>query len=301
MFALLVPASAMAQTAPALVVDPAPRYAPQLQVPASLQSCDWAARLAERVRSKADGVMVTVGSGDVAGRRLVFRVARLEATDVRSSRQVHAEIHADVETDGRLIGSQDFHLDEDAGSGDSACEVFRDETAGYASDIADWLADAHLPACEAGCAGIHPDEPILIADSIPPADAETMSDDIISECHWPTAMPGLIQAAYNGDEDRRPRAVLQIVPASSLAGGGRRLVLRAESIHAIGGAGFSGPKWLKMSGFLYDGDMLAGSFTLSESTIRGSFAGCKTLQGLSEDAATNIAEWLHAPGMDTEL
>lgn len=295
------PALAQSQ-ATELTIDPVAHYAPALQPAESLNgSCGWSADLAKRVQKNLKKQPASISEVAGAGRHLVFNVAQMDATDAHEKRVVRGVIHADVLMAGKLVGSQDFSFEEKAGARASACDVFKDSTDGFASDIADWLLEAKFPECQGDCAGIHPDEPIVMGSAIPVVAGEEINDSAV-ECGWAGYMPKMIVDAYNNpDEDRKPRVTLSIAGTPEAPATGRRLVMQTEGVRTAGGGAYSGPKWIKISGKLYDGDMLAGSFRISKTTILGSLSGCKTLKNLSEDAASAIAEWLKTPGIDSEL
>ena len=82
---------------------------------------------------------------------------------------------------------------------------------------------------------------------------------------------------------------------------GKKLALVATHLHAIGGGGWTGPKWLVLQGKLMDGKTLLGNFEVRRQTIRGSMRACGTLETLSEKITEDILEWLKAPGMNAKL
>jgi len=298
---LVLCGSAMAQTTD-LTVDPVAHYAPALQLPASLgNSCSWSADLVKRIQKDLKKQPAVVSETAGAGHHLVFSVAEMQATDAHEKRVIRAVIHADVLSAGKLIGSQAFSFEEKASASTSACDVFKDSASDFSSDIADWLLETRLPECQGSCAGIHPDEPIVMGSAIPVVEGEEINDSAV-ECGWAGYMPKTIVDAYNDpEEDKKARVPLTIAATPEAPATGRRLVMQTEGVRTAGGGAYSGPKWVKITGKLYDGEILAGSFKLSKTTILGSLGGCKTLTNLSKDAASAIAEWIKQPGMDSEL
>lgn len=297
---LLLSVALSAQAAD-LSIDPTAHYVPAGTLPESLNACSWASDLAHGVQKELKKEPSTLSETPAAGHHLVLTIAGMEASDAHEKRMLRGALHADVFAAGKLVGSQSFSFEEKAGARTSACEVFKDVTEGYSSDIADWLLETRLPECQGDCAGIHPDEPIVMGTAIPLMEGEEINDNAV-ECGWAGYMPKMIVDAYNDpDEDLKARVPLNIADTPAAPETGRRLVLQTEGVRTVGGGGYSGPKWVRMSGKLYDGNMLAGSFHLKNSTVLGSLSGCKTLKNLSEDAASSIAGWLKAPGMDSEL
>ena len=96
------------------------------------------------------------------------------------------------------------------------------------------------------------DDLITISSTIPFANNELGNDVIRNECTWDSIMPALLvlhskRTVVSTDQD------LAVVT-------GKKLYLTTTSIRGIGGANFSGPKWITLKGELYRDGKLLGNF-----------------------------------------
>ena len=82
--------------------------------------------------------------------------------------------------------------------------------------------------------------------------------------------------------------------------GGKVLTMSITGVHAIGGGGWTGPKWAEVHGELHDGGKLVGSFVAHQHTIVGMTA-CGALDRLGRELGEGIADWLKDPTMDAKL
>lgn len=134
---------------------------------------------------------------------------------------------------------------------------------------------------------------VFVNDSYPYNDKDSIDADLRAECDW---QPGLAKSLTEESEGqiRISRDNLATLQAPNL----RLTILQ---VHAIGGGGWTGPKWLRLAGELYNSDKPVLKFTVLRHTSRGKFTACATLKSLAEEVAKDIAEWVQDPKPDARL
>src|SRR5574341_694093 len=108
---------------------------------------------------------------------------------------------------------------------------------------------AFLVAFAAAAAASAASAAVQVARSISFAPTAGASEAVKQECQLQTQVPASLQQAG---------ADVQLVDAPSKSG--RALELSITEVHAPGGGPFSGPKWMAVSGQLYEKGKLVGSF-----------------------------------------
>ncbi|MGV8990359.1 MAG: hypothetical protein ACOH1Q_03045 [Thiobacillus sp.] len=137
------------------------------------------------------------------------------------------------------------------------------------------------------------DDVVQVSSLIPYQSDAVANETVRKECTWNTTMP-----RYMADKsDGRIKVAEQNLDTVS----GKKLALVATHLHSIGGGGWTGPKWLVLSGKLMEGNKLLGNFEVRRQTIRGSFKACSTLESLSEEITEDILKWLKEPGLNAKL
>jgi len=134
---------------------------------------------------------------------------------------------------------------------------------------------------------------VFVSSPIPYEKEDVASADVRKECNWNTTMPRYLAKESEG----RVTVAEQNIDAMT----DKRLTLVATNLHTAGGGGFSGPKWLVLTGELKEGGKLIGNFEARRQTIRGSMQGCGTLNSLSEEISGDILKWLKAPSLNAKL
>jgi hypothetical protein len=76
--------------------------------------------------------------------------------------------------------------------------------------------------------------------------------------------------------------------------GGKTLSLVATGIHAIGGGGFTGPKWVKIRGELKLDGKVINNFEVTSHSV-GLDTACETLQRIARQLGAYTARWLARP------
>lgn len=110
-----------------------------------------------------------------------------------------------------------------------------------------------------------------------------------------------LHALSRRDENEpRPRVKLEARRIDIEKYTGRRLVLRVDEVHAIGGGGYTGPKWMDMSGELLEGNLLVASFKSHSTSGRG-LTTCRSHDSLSDSTTDMIVNWLNSPSIDAKL
>lgn len=117
--------------------------------------------------------------------------------------------------------------------------------------------------------------------------------EIRQECKWNAKLGDNIAHYAKGQLTVTDKDLAQV--------NGRILLLKISQVHAIGGGGFSGPKWARVKGELREGDKLLGSFEVHRTTSFGGFSACGVLDKLGKEIGEDIAEWLEHPTMDAQI
>ena len=130
---------------------------------------------------------------------------------------------------------------------------------------------------------------VQIARSVPIAPAAGATEAVKAECQLETLVPAEIQKAG---------ADVQLVDAPSKSG--KALELSISEVHAPGGGPFSGPKWMAVSGQLFEKGKLVGSFRAKRLSTSPR-STCGTLARITQAIGRDIAGWLQAPTMNAEL
>ena len=129
--------------------------------------------------------------------------------------------------------------------------------------------------------------------AIPYAKGVEVRQAVRDQCQLETKVPGYI-AEFGSD----------VVLVDRL-GGGRVLELAITEVHAPGGGGFSGPKWMTVTGSLREGRRVVGTFRAKRFTTGGAFAAfkrtCSIIGRCTKAIGRDIAAWLGNPGMDSKL
>ncbi len=271
-----------------------PSYASGLKLESvSRQECGWSAKVIDNlVKSGKGKIAVKPELLDKNAKSLTWEVIQLDLPPQDSKRKIHLVVRANVLENGVLIASKDFRAEDKFSSSKSDCVALNELVQPVSDDMYNWLSEGEFPICHQGCVGIHPDDPIVV-DTIVEAKADVLADEIKSECHWQTYMPSDIISRFNA-QNPRPRALLQKGKTEGVKTG-RRLYLTVNDLHVIGGAGFSGPKWIQMEGVLYDGGLRLGGFSAEYSTKLGKWTTCSQLKAMSDELVEKIVDWLDNP------
>src|SRR5262245_25313810 len=130
-----------------------------------------------------------------------------------------------------------------------------------------------------------------IARTIPIDPTAGASSAVQQECQIQTLVPSAIQ-----------QAGADVALVDKPAKNGRWLEMSISEVHAPGGGPFSGPKWMAVSGKLFDKGKLIGTFRAKRLSTGGFVKGtCATLGGCARAIGRDIAGWLGAPTMNAEI
>jgi hypothetical protein len=271
-----------------------------LQSAAPDEACTWEAGMVSSTVAKSKGfITVAAKTSATSGLRLSLQVPQLKLTRAAKNGEYSLVVRANVADAGKLIATRDFQDDKSFKSGASACDALRGLGASLGENVAGWVSKMHFMECRDDCDGIHPDEPIAVGAQILIGRADALNDTVRNECRWPTAMVSLLLKTYN-DNDPPPRAKLESRAIDIEKYPGRRLVLRVIDVHALAGGGWTGPKWMDMSGELWDGKTMVANFDSHTNSGR-SLSTCGSVESLSESTADMIVEWLRSPSLGASL
>ena len=121
------------------------------------------------------------------------------------------------------------------------------------------LVLAALPAAAA--------ETVKIQRSIPFATNAPVPAAVREQCALQTKVPEFIQQAAGNS--------VELVDGALDRRKGRVLAMEITEVHAPGGGAFSGPKWMSVTGELYDKGKQIGSFRAKRFSTGGAFGGFK--------------------------
>lgn len=262
--------------------------------------CGWEASIAAAAIANSNGAIIPVATAPLAtGARLSMQVImfKLDSSSRKSSYAVR--VRADVTEGGKLLATRDFDGADSFKDKQAACATLNDIGISIGESAGEWLSQTHLMTCGEGCTGIHPDETIVVGTEVRIGNADAINDTVRNDCHFQTTLVTRLVEAFN-EGDPPPRAKLESRNIDIEEYTGRRLILRVHSIHAIGGGGWSGPKWMDMSGELREGNVLVGSFHSHTTSGRG-LTTCRSVDSLSDATIDMIVRWLKSPSIDARL
>jgi hypothetical protein len=118
------------------------------------------------------------------------------------------------------------------------------------------------------------------------------TDDVRNKCDWNSKLGDDIAHHAEGAASVTDTEVSQL--------SGKVLTMKITQVHAIGGGGWTGPKWAEVQGELHDGGKLVGSFVAHQHTMVGMTA-CGSLDRLGRELGEGIADWLKEPTLNAKL
>lgn len=264
---------------------------------ADVAACGWDASMVATAIAKSEGAIAPATQTGAAA-RLALRVIEFKRSG-GGKNEYAIRVRGDVTQGGKLLATRDFDGEGSHKAGQPACPVLNQIGSAIGEGMGEWISQTRLMTCGEGCSGIHPDETIVVGDEILLGKADAINDTVRVDCKWQTSMVSRLVKAFNENEPP-PRAKLEARRIDIEKHTGRRLVLRVDEVHAIGGGGYTGPKWMHMSGELFDGNALVASFKSHSTSGRG-LTTCRSLDSLSDSTADMIVEWLNSPSMNAHL
>ncbi len=133
-----------------------------------------------------------------------------------------------------------------------------------------------------------PGSPILIAADIPLAPG-IGSEEFRQQCSLGKLLSDSIVENSNG----KIKAV-----GSSLSGqSGQVLEITVINMHAVGGGGFSGPKWARIQGRLLRDGELVDNFEMQRTTTTGGFTACSAMAKVARALGEDVAGWKPTAGV----
>lgn len=261
-------------------------------------SCAWESSVTSTALTRAKGNSVLSSDSGVSGFGLSLHIIRFSSTTSAKKSEYAVVMRADMKHDGKLVATQEFEDDASSKNPQPGCDALQVLGRSLGERIADWVVQTRFPECKEGCIGIHPDEPIVVGAEILIGSVDALNDTVRNECGvWTTDMAARIAKAFNETE---PRAKIEIKAVDIEKYPGRRLLLYVDSVHALGGGGLTGPKWMTMRGELREGTFLVGSFKSNSLRGRG-LTTCRSLESLSDHTTSMITEWLKNPSLGSSL
>jgi hypothetical protein len=266
----------------------------------ALEGCGWEQGMVQTSVAKSRSFVIAAGRpGALPAPRMALEVIQLKWIPGPKTTEYVIVVRVNLTESGKLVATREFQEDGSFASGKPACDALHATGASLGESVAAWTARTKFIKCDDGCDGIHPDEPIVTGATVLIGEADAINDTVRVDCRFPTAMVAMLVKSFN-EYDPTPRAKLESRAIDIEQYVGRRLVLRVNNVHALGGGGWTGPKWMDMSGELWDGRIKVGSF---ESHVTGGmgFTTCRSVDSLSGSTADAIVEWLRSPSLDAHL
>jgi hypothetical protein len=263
-------------------------------------ACNWEVGMVSAAVARSKGAITVAGKPPATSAlRLSLQVAQLKLSRAAKESEYAAVVRGNVVYEGKLLATRDFQGDKSFKNGQPACDALRAIGVSLGESAADWVSQTRFMECPADCTGIHPDETIVVGAQILIGKDDAINETVRDDCRWPTAMVSKLVKAFN-EGDLPPRAKLESRGVDIEKYPGRRLVLRVNNVHALAGGGLSGPKWMDMSGELWDGKTLVANFDSHSTSGRG-LTTCRSVDSLSESTSDMIVEWLRSPTLDAKL
>lgn len=262
--------------------------------------CAWEPSIAAAAIANSDGAIIPAAKTPTAtGAKLSMQVImfKLDSSSRKSAYTVR--VRADVTEGGKLLATKDIDAEGSFKDKQAACATLNEIGTSIGESAGDWLSQTHLMTCGEGCTGIHPDETIVVGAEVLIGNADAINDTVRNDCHFQTTLVTRLVEAFNAG-DPPPRAKLESRNIDIEQYTGRRLILRVNSVHAIGGGGWSGPKWMDMSGELREGNVLVGSFHSYSTSGRG-LTTCRSVDSLTDSTVDMIVQWLNSPSIGSQL
>ena len=242
--------------------------------------CPWDVRLVEYlVKSRGSRVRVDPQPMVAQGQKLIL-TARLGPNVGVGEKEAPSWIEVRgtlLDEAGKPLGDFGFRDDRYAGSLHK-CKRAIHLAEGLGDSIAGWLEE--------------PVPGIKIAETIATLREDTIDPDIKKSCPWDTELPNYLAGMSYGNIYRVTDDIGTV--------GGKTLLLKVVSSRLLGGALYTGPKWVKVTGSLMDNGREIGSFIALRHSFRG-WTGCGISDRINYQIAYDISKWLQAPAMSARL
>lgn len=138
-----------------------------------------------------------------------------------------------------------------------------------------------------------PSSPILITTDIPFAPGAG-TPEFRQQCNFGK----LLSDSIVENSDGKIKATSSPLAEQS----GQVLEIFVTHLYAVGGGGFSGPKWARIEGRLRQGDELVGSFGMQRTTGAAfRFSACSTMEKVAVVLGEDVANWGRKPTVDATV
>ena len=147
-----------------------------------------------------------------------------------------------------------------------------------------------LIACSASAAYT---ESVVVAPNIPYAmGTEAAAQVLNAGCRWQERF--MTQLVQNTKQKT-------FVSPTAEGAKGHKLSIAAYHSTENTPANESSPRWLELSGKLTEKEKVIGEFSFLRDTYSGSLRDCETLNGLADDLADDLAQWLENPASGIKI
>lgn len=278
-----------------------PRVAYRQGLASDDAACEWEPGIAAAVRQQAGAALSPAGATPAApAYKLSLQVIRHEFTRWEKKSQYLVGVRADVTQGGKLVATRDFQYHDSFRNEKPGCDTLKSIGTYLGGDIGKWVEPARFMECGEACTGIHPDEPIVVGAEVLLGGPDAINSTVRDECRFQPKMAARLVEEYNGVDYPPQRAKLDPRAIDVEKYTGRRLILKVNDVHAVGGGGFTGPKWAVMSGEMREGDQVVASFSVKNTSGRG-FTTCRSVDSLIDGLSWSIVQWLRGPTLGARL
>jgi hypothetical protein len=240
-------------------------------------SCNWQKDfMAELVKLSRGQVSVSTTPDPAEQLHLRADLSASDRTGTKAQPQ-WIEIMGKLVRQGRTVGEFSFVQETDK-QALSNCEAVRDIAKDLADNMYDWLKN--------------PGAGVTIAAEIPMLNPDAVEPDVQASCPATRMLPQALTEETDGAVQRTTRDLATV--------GGRTLHLKIISSRLLGGAIYTGSKWIKVTGSLKEGQHEIGSFIAQRNTLRA-WTSCGVVDSVSEEISEDIAKWLKKPSLNARL
>lgn len=242
-------------------------------------SCPWDTRLVEYlVKSSGNRVVISQKPLEAKGQKLIL-TAKLGPKVGSGEQEAPGWLEVSgilIDEAGKTLGDFGFRDDRYSGSLHKCKQAIR-LAEGLGDSIAGWLEE--------------PKPGVAIAETINTLQDDSIDPEIKKSCPWNTELPAQLSELGFG-------SIYRVADIGAVQG--KKLLLTIVTSRLLGGALYTGSKWLKVTGSLVENGHETGSFVALRHSFRG-WTGCGILNRLDYEIAEDISNWLQKPSMDARL
>ena len=128
-------------------------------------------------------------------------------------------------------------------------------------------------------------EAITIKADIPYANDSIGNEAIRKECNWTRQLSENIVNLSQGK--------VVATDADFETSAGKKLAITVTDVHAIGGGGWTGPKWARLAGELSNNGKVIANFDINRRAIATPYSACDTLTNIARALSKDVVKWIN--------